>query len=90
MPFRAGRSRANQFTLPPEAILIRRMHRIVAVVLMQLRAGVDWGAIAADYLHGAPAATELGRLEADHFAAAKSAHAAASVDRRRVSPTRTC
>ena len=60
-----GRAQVNRFTLPPEAILIRRMHRIVAVVLMQLRAGADWGAIAAEYLHGEPPATPLGQAEAD-------------------------
>jgi predicted unusual protein kinase regulating ubiquinone biosynthesis (AarF/ABC1/UbiB family) len=58
----------DQFTLPPETILIRRMHGIVAVVLEQLRAGADWGAIAAEYLHGAPPATPLGQAEADFFA----------------------
>jgi hypothetical protein len=58
----------NQLTLPPEAILIRRMHGIVAIVLEQLRAGADWGAIAAEYLHGAAPATELGQAEADYFA----------------------
>lgn len=60
----AARAQADQFTLPPEALLIRRMHGIVAVVLGQLRAGADWGAIAAEYLHGAPPATELGEAEA--------------------------
>jgi predicted unusual protein kinase regulating ubiquinone biosynthesis (AarF/ABC1/UbiB family) len=64
----AAKTQVNQFTLPPEAILIRRMHRIVAVVLMQLRAGADWGAIAAEYLHGEPSATPLGQDEADFFA----------------------
>jgi predicted unusual protein kinase regulating ubiquinone biosynthesis (AarF/ABC1/UbiB family) len=62
------KTQINQFTLPPESILIRRMHRIVAVVLMQLRAGADWGAIAAEYLHGQPPATQLGDAEADYFA----------------------
>ena len=62
------RMQVNQFTLPPEAILIRRMHGIVAVVLGQLRAGADWGAIAAEYLHGEPFATPLGQAEADFFA----------------------
>lgn len=57
----------NQFTLPPEAILIRRMHGVVAAVLVSLRAGGDWGAIAAEYLHGMPPATELGVQEADFF-----------------------
>jgi predicted unusual protein kinase regulating ubiquinone biosynthesis (AarF/ABC1/UbiB family) len=64
----AMRMQVNQFTLPPEAILIRRMHGIVAVVLAQLRAGADWGAIAAEYLHGEPPATPLGEAEAAFFA----------------------
>jgi predicted unusual protein kinase regulating ubiquinone biosynthesis (AarF/ABC1/UbiB family) len=65
------RSQVNQFTMPPDAILIRRMHGIVAVVLQQLRAGGDWGAIAAEYLHGALSATELGKAEAEYFARRK-------------------
>jgi predicted unusual protein kinase regulating ubiquinone biosynthesis (AarF/ABC1/UbiB family) len=64
----ATRMQINQFTLPPESILIRRMHGIIAVVLEQLRAGADWGAIAAEYLHDAPPATPLGQAEADFFA----------------------
>jgi len=44
------------------------MHGLVAIVLEQLRAGADWGAIAAEYLHGAPASTALGESEADFFA----------------------
>src|SRR4051812_36286881 len=64
----AMRMQVNQFTLPPESILIRRMHGIVAVVLDQLRAGANWGAIAAEYLHGEPPATPLGQAEADFFA----------------------
>jgi hypothetical protein len=59
-----ARTQVNQFTVPPESVLIRRMHGIVAIVLTQLRAGADWGAIAAEYLHGEPPATELGRAEA--------------------------
>ena len=63
-----ARTQVNQFTLPPESILIRRMHAIVAIVLQQLRAGADWGAIAGEYLHGEPPATPLGRTEADFLA----------------------
>jgi predicted unusual protein kinase regulating ubiquinone biosynthesis (AarF/ABC1/UbiB family) len=66
----AIRVQIHQFTLPPEAILIRRMHAIVAVVLQQLGAGADWGAIAAEYLHGERRATQLGRAEADFFKSA--------------------
>jgi len=63
-----ARDQVNQFTLPPEAMLIRRMHGIVAIVLRQLRAGADWGAIAAEYLHGDRPATPLGQAEAGFFA----------------------
>ena len=58
----------NQFTVPPDAILVRRMHGVVAIVLDQLRAGGDWGAIAAEYLHSAPPATPLGQAEAEYLA----------------------
>ena len=59
------RDQINQFTLPPASVLIRRMHAMVAIVLYNLRAGADWGAIAAEYLHGEPPATALGQAEAD-------------------------
>jgi hypothetical protein len=61
------REQMNQFTLPPETVLIRRMHGIVGIVLWQLRAGADWGAIAGEYLHGDPPATALGDAEAAFF-----------------------
>ena len=64
----AVRAQVNQFTVPPESVLIRRMHGIVGIVLQQLRAGADWGAIAAEYLHDAPPATALGEAEAAFFA----------------------
>jgi predicted unusual protein kinase regulating ubiquinone biosynthesis (AarF/ABC1/UbiB family) len=64
----AVRTQINQFTLPPEAVLIRRMHGIVAVVLEQLQAGANWGAIAAEYLYGDPPATALGEAEARYLA----------------------
>jgi predicted unusual protein kinase regulating ubiquinone biosynthesis (AarF/ABC1/UbiB family) len=59
-----ARAQVNQFTLPPDAVLIRRMHGMVAIVLQNLRAGADWGAIAGEYLHGDPPATALGEAEA--------------------------
>jgi predicted unusual protein kinase regulating ubiquinone biosynthesis (AarF/ABC1/UbiB family) len=61
----AIKAQVNQFTVPPDAILIRRMHGVVAIVLHNLRAGADWGAIAAEYLHAAPPATPLGQAEAE-------------------------
>ena len=66
---RAGfKEQVNQFTVPADAVLLRRMHGIVAIVLRQLRAGANWGAIAAEYLHGAPASTPLGEAEAEFLA----------------------
>jgi predicted unusual protein kinase regulating ubiquinone biosynthesis (AarF/ABC1/UbiB family) len=64
----AIRAQVNQFTVPPDSILIRRMHAIVAIVLGQLRAGANWGAIATEYLDGAPATTALGQAEAEFLA----------------------
>jgi predicted unusual protein kinase regulating ubiquinone biosynthesis (AarF/ABC1/UbiB family) len=63
----AIKNQVNQFTLPPESILIRRMHALVAIVLYNLRAGADWGAIAAEYLHAEPPTTPLGQLELEFF-----------------------
>jgi predicted unusual protein kinase regulating ubiquinone biosynthesis (AarF/ABC1/UbiB family) len=64
----AIKGQVEQLTLPPQAILIRRMHGLVAIVLQNLRAGGDWGAIAAEYLHGAEPATQLGHVEAQFLA----------------------
>jgi predicted unusual protein kinase regulating ubiquinone biosynthesis (AarF/ABC1/UbiB family) len=64
----AARRQVNQFTVPAEAMLIRRMHGVVGTVLLGLRAEADWGAIAAEYLHGEPPATEQGRQEAEFLA----------------------
>jgi hypothetical protein len=50
-------------------MLIRRMQALVGVVLSRLRANADWGAIAAEYLHGESPATPLGQAEAEFFAA---------------------
>ena len=77
----AIKAQVNQFTVPPESILIRRMHGIVGIVLGQLRAGADWGAIAAEYLHGEPPATALGEAEAD-FLARRGRRASAGAERR--------
>jgi predicted unusual protein kinase regulating ubiquinone biosynthesis (AarF/ABC1/UbiB family) len=63
----AIREQINQFTVPADSILIRRMHAVVGIVLWQLRAGADWGSIAAEYLHDEPPATALGDAEADFF-----------------------
>jgi len=53
-------------TVPPEALLIRRMEGLLFAVLGELRAGADWGAMAQEYIAGAPPSTALGREEAGH------------------------
>jgi hypothetical protein len=51
-------------TLPPQALLLRRMEGLLFGVLGELRAGADWGAIAREYLDDGPPSTDLGRVEA--------------------------
>ncbi len=51
-------------TVPPEALLIRRMESLLFAVLGELRAGADWGAMAQEYIAGVPPTTPLGREEA--------------------------
>jgi len=66
---RATASRqVHQLAVPPEALLIRRMHGMLAIVLAQLGAEANWGAIAGEYLHNEPPATPLGHAEAEFLA----------------------
>jgi predicted unusual protein kinase regulating ubiquinone biosynthesis (AarF/ABC1/UbiB family) len=51
-------------TIPPQALLLRRMESLLFSVLGELRAGADWGALALEYLADAEPSTELGRAEA--------------------------
>jgi predicted unusual protein kinase regulating ubiquinone biosynthesis (AarF/ABC1/UbiB family) len=51
-------------TVPAEALLIRRMEQVLFSVLGELRAGADWGALAAEHFAGAAPSTDLGRAEA--------------------------
>jgi hypothetical protein len=44
------------------------MHALVAAVLGRLRANADWGSIAAEYLHGEPPTSALGRAESEFVA----------------------
>jgi predicted unusual protein kinase regulating ubiquinone biosynthesis (AarF/ABC1/UbiB family) len=50
-------------TIPPQALLMRRMEGLVFTVLGELRAGADWHALAAEYFAGDPAATPLGEAD---------------------------
>jgi predicted unusual protein kinase regulating ubiquinone biosynthesis (AarF/ABC1/UbiB family) len=50
-------------TLPPQALLIRRMEGLLFGVLGELRAGGDWGRLALEYVADEPPSTEIGELE---------------------------
>jgi predicted unusual protein kinase regulating ubiquinone biosynthesis (AarF/ABC1/UbiB family) len=54
-------------TLPPQALLIRRMEGLLFAVLGELRAGADWGSLALEYIAGVPPSTPLGEVEDAYF-----------------------
>jgi predicted unusual protein kinase regulating ubiquinone biosynthesis (AarF/ABC1/UbiB family) len=56
-------------TLPPQALLIRRMEGLLFGVLGELRAGGDWGRLALEYIAGEPPSTPLGETEAAYLGA---------------------
>jgi len=56
-------------TVPPQALLIRRMEGLIFSVLGELRAGADWAALAAEYFAAAPPSTALGEQDAAFWAA---------------------
>src|SRR4051812_16892116 len=51
-------------SVPPQALLIRRMEGLVLAVLGELRAGADWAALGAEYFDGAAPSTPLGEQDA--------------------------
>jgi predicted unusual protein kinase regulating ubiquinone biosynthesis (AarF/ABC1/UbiB family) len=53
--------------IPPPTLLLRRMEVQVLSVLGELRAGGDWGAIAAEHYAAEPAATAIGREDRAFF-----------------------
>jgi len=59
----------RQMTLPPEALLVRRMEALIFAVLGELRAGGDWHALGLEFWGGAGPGTELGRIDAEWRAA---------------------
>jgi predicted unusual protein kinase regulating ubiquinone biosynthesis (AarF/ABC1/UbiB family) len=54
-------------TMPPEAMLARRMEALVLGVLGQLGATANWHRIAREWLFGDPPSTSLGEQEGEHF-----------------------
>ncbi|HEY6759214.1 MAG TPA: AarF/ABC1/UbiB kinase family protein [Baekduia sp.] len=60
-------------TIPPQALLLRRMEGLLFSVLGELRAGADWGTLALEYIADQGPSTELGRAEAAWVAASPHA-----------------
>jgi predicted unusual protein kinase regulating ubiquinone biosynthesis (AarF/ABC1/UbiB family) len=54
----------RQMTLPPQALLIRRMEGLLLSTLGELRAGADWHAIAREYFADSGPSTDLGEQDA--------------------------
>jgi predicted unusual protein kinase regulating ubiquinone biosynthesis (AarF/ABC1/UbiB family) len=57
----------RRMTLPPQALLIRRMEGLVFQTLGEVRATADWAAIGAEYHAGDPPSTPLGELDAEFW-----------------------
>lgn len=55
----------RKMTLPPDALLVRRMEALVFSVLGELRAGGDWHEIGKEFWFGAEPSTPLGREDAE-------------------------
>jgi predicted unusual protein kinase regulating ubiquinone biosynthesis (AarF/ABC1/UbiB family) len=60
-------------TLPPQALLLRRMEGLVFSTLGEVRASADWNAIAREYYAGEAPATPLGVAEQDFWAGLQAA-----------------
>jgi predicted unusual protein kinase regulating ubiquinone biosynthesis (AarF/ABC1/UbiB family) len=56
-------------TIPPQALLLRRMEGLLFSVLGELRAGADWGTLALEYIADEAPSTELGRAEGEWLGA---------------------
>ena len=54
----------RMMSLPPQALLIRRMEGLVFQTLGELRASADWAALGAEYHAGDPPSTALGEADA--------------------------
>jgi predicted unusual protein kinase regulating ubiquinone biosynthesis (AarF/ABC1/UbiB family) len=54
----------RRMTLPPEALLIRRMEGLLFQIASTVRAEADWGALLSELVEGGEPVTELGREHA--------------------------
>lgn len=57
----------RRMTLPPQALLIRRMEGLVFQTVGEVRARADWAAIGAEYHAGDAPSTRLGSLDAEFW-----------------------
>ena len=57
--------------MQPEHLFGRRMEMLTLAVLSQLRARGNWHRIAREWMYGDEPVTELGRQEAEFYAAAR-------------------
>ena len=53
----------RRLTIPPQALLVRRMEGLIFTTLGELRAGGDWYALASEFFADAPPSTELGEAD---------------------------
>ena len=60
-------------TIPPQALLLRRMEGLVLSTLGEVRAAADWNAIAREYYGGGPPSTPLGEDEAAFWSGLQAA-----------------
>ena len=67
----------RRMSLPPQALLIRRMEGLVFSTLGELRARADWAALGREYHAGAEPSTPLGELDASFWGDARPLRRAA-------------
>lgn len=66
----------RRMTLPPEALLLRRMEGLLFQIASTVRAEADWGALLRELIEGGPLASELGEVHATWLAERRPAGAA--------------
>jgi len=57
----------RRLTIPPQALLVRRMEGLVFSTLGELRAGADWHALGAEFFADAPPSTPLGEDDRQYW-----------------------
>jgi hypothetical protein len=55
----------RRMTLPPEALLLRRMEGLLFQIAATVRAEASWGPLLRELIEGGPPVGELGRQQAE-------------------------